>query len=70
MVDIHARARFSCAARGPSHDRARAGGKIVNTSSMLAWSGGYIVPAYAAGKAGITAVTKALCNEWSRFGIM
>lgn len=45
------------------------GGKIVNTSSMLAWSGGMFVPAYAAGKAGVTQVTKALCNEWAQYGI-
>ncbi len=45
------------------------GGKIINTSSMLAWSGGFNVPSYAAGKAGITQVTKALCNEWAQYGI-
>jgi 2-deoxy-D-gluconate 3-dehydrogenase len=45
------------------------GGKIVNCSSMLAWSGGYLVPSYAAAKAAITQFTKSLCNEWSQFGI-
>ncbi|MBN1294994.1 MAG: SDR family oxidoreductase [Candidatus Latescibacteria bacterium] len=45
------------------------GGKIINTSSMLAWSGGYIVPSYAAAKAAITQFTKSLCNEWSPHGI-
>jgi 2-deoxy-D-gluconate 3-dehydrogenase len=45
------------------------GGKIINVSSMLYWSGGYMVPAYAAAKAGVTQVTKALCNEWAPHGI-
>ncbi|MCE5251616.1 SDR family oxidoreductase [bacterium] len=45
------------------------GGKIINTSSMLAWSGGYFVPSYAAAKAAITQFTKSLCNEWAPRGI-
>lgn len=45
------------------------GGKIINCSSMLAWSGGYLVPAYAAAKAAITQFTKSLCNEWAAHGI-
>lgn len=45
------------------------GGKIINTSSMLAWSGGYLVPSYAAAKAAITQFTKSLCNEWAPHGI-
>jgi 2-dehydro-3-deoxy-D-gluconate 5-dehydrogenase len=45
------------------------GGKIVNVSSMLYWSGGYMVPSYSAAKAGITQITKALCNEWAPRGI-
>ena len=45
------------------------GGKIVNCSSMLAWSGGFLVPSYAAAKAAITQFTKSLCNEWAPLGI-
>ena len=45
------------------------GGKIINTSSMLAWSGGFLVPSYAAAKAAITQFTKSLCNEWAPHGI-
>jgi len=45
------------------------GGKIINCSSMLAWSGGYLVPSYAAAKAAITQFTKSLCNEWAQYGI-
>lgn len=44
-------------------------GKIINISSMIAFFGGFTVPAYAAAKGGITQVTKAFCNEWAEKGI-
>lgn len=44
-------------------------GKIINISSMLAYFGGFTVPAYAASKGGVTQMTKAFCNEWASKGI-
>jgi len=44
-------------------------GKIINFASMLAFFGGYTVPAYAASKGGVAQITKALSNEWARHGI-
>jgi 2-deoxy-D-gluconate 3-dehydrogenase len=44
-------------------------GKIINFASMLAFFGGYTVPAYAASKGGIAQITKALSNEWAGKGI-
>lgn len=44
-------------------------GKIINISSMLAFFGGFTVPAYAASKGGVTQMTKAFCNEWASKGI-
>lgn len=44
-------------------------GKIINISSMLAFFGGYTVPAYAASKGGVSQMTRALCNEWAEKGI-
>lgn len=44
-------------------------GKIVNFASMLAFFGGYTVPAYAASKGGIAQITKALSNEWAGRGV-
>lgn len=41
------------------------GGKIINIASMLAFFGGYTVPAYAASKGGVAQLTKALGNEWA-----
>ncbi len=70
VVDIQCKgAFFMCREVGRHMIQRGQGGKIINTSSMLAWSGGMVVAAYAAGKAGITQVTKALCNEWAQFGI-
>ena len=40
-------------------------GKIINISSMLAFFGGFTVPAYAASKGAVTQMTKAFCNEWA-----
>ena len=44
-------------------------GKIVNTASLLAFSGGITVPAYTASKHAVAGLTKALANEWARFGV-
>jgi 2-dehydro-3-deoxy-D-gluconate 5-dehydrogenase len=48
---------------------ARGGGKIIFTASLLSFQGGINVPAYAAAKAGLTGVTKALANEWAGRGV-
>src|ERR1044072_2514576 len=45
------------------------GGKIVNIASVLSFQGGLTVPAYAAAKGGVAQLTKALANEWAKFGI-
>ena len=45
------------------------GGKILNIASLLSFQGGITVPAYAASKGGVAQLTKALANEWARFGI-
>lgn len=47
----------------------RGNGKIINIASMVSWSGGYRVPAYAASKGAIAQLTKALCNEWAGRGV-
>ncbi len=40
-------------------------GKIINIASLLSFSGGITVPAYAASKGGVAQLTKALANEWA-----
>lgn len=47
----------------------RGGGKIVNIASMMSFSGGISVPAYAAAKGGVAQLTKALANEWAGRGV-
>ena len=45
------------------------GGKIVNIASLLSFQGGITVPAYTASKSGVAGLTKALANEWAKFGV-
>jgi 2-deoxy-D-gluconate 3-dehydrogenase len=44
-------------------------GTIINLASLLSFSGGVTVPAYAASKGGIAQLTKALSNEWAGKGV-
>jgi 2-deoxy-D-gluconate 3-dehydrogenase len=45
------------------------GGKIINIASLLSFSGGINVVAYAAAKGGVAQLTKALANEWAKYRI-
>ncbi|MBF7073664.1 2-dehydro-3-deoxy-D-gluconate 5-dehydrogenase KduD [Glaciecola sp. MH2013] len=44
-------------------------GKIINVASLLTFSGGITVPAYAASKGAVGQLTKALANEWANSNI-
>jgi 2-deoxy-D-gluconate 3-dehydrogenase len=44
-------------------------GKIINIASVVSFSGGINIPAYAASKGGVAQVTKSMANEWARFNI-
>ncbi|MFQ5603023.1 MAG: 2-dehydro-3-deoxy-D-gluconate 5-dehydrogenase KduD [bacterium] len=44
-------------------------GKIINVASLLSFSGGITVPAYAASKGGVAQLTKALANEWAKHNV-
>jgi len=48
---------------------ARQYGKIINIASMQSFTGGLTIPAYAASKAGVAQITKALANEWTGRGV-
>ena len=48
---------------------AQGGGKIISTASVLSFSGGILVPGYAAAKGAIAQLTRALANEWAERGI-
>lgn len=57
-----------CQAAG-RHMVERRQGKIINLASLLSFQGGITVPAYAAAKGGVGQLTKALANEWAKFGV-
>ncbi|MHB1453878.1 MAG: 2-dehydro-3-deoxy-D-gluconate 5-dehydrogenase KduD [Saccharofermentanales bacterium] len=44
-------------------------GKIINIASMLSFQGGIRVPSYTASKSGVMGITRALANEWAKYGI-
>jgi 2-dehydro-3-deoxy-D-gluconate 5-dehydrogenase len=48
---------------------AKGAGKIVNVASLLSFTAGFTVPAYAASKGGVAQLTKALSNEWASKGV-
>jgi 2-deoxy-D-gluconate 3-dehydrogenase len=48
---------------------AQRSGKIINIASLLSFSGGITVPAYAASKGAVAQLTKALANEWAKDNI-
>ena len=47
----------------------RSYGKIINIASLVSFSGGLWVTAYAAAKGGVAQLTKGLSNEWAARGI-
>ena len=44
-------------------------GKIINTASLLSFQGGILVPSYSASKGAVAQLTKALGNEWAKYGL-
>lgn len=44
-------------------------GKIINVASLLSFTGGINVAAYAAAKGGVAQLTKALSNEWAKYNV-
>ena len=47
----------------------KSGGKIISVASMLSYQGGIRVPAYTTSKSGVLGMTRALANEWAKYGI-
>ena len=69
VLDVNLRAVFQLCQLFGRPMLQRGEGKIVNLASLLSFQGGTTVPAYAASKGAVAALTKALCNEWSSKGI-
>ena len=47
----------------------KSGGKIISVASMLSYQGGIRVPAYTSSKSGVLGMTRAMANEWAKYGI-
>jgi 2-deoxy-D-gluconate 3-dehydrogenase len=69
VIEINLNAVFRLCQLAGRHMLAQGSGKIVNISSLLAFQGGILVPAYAASKGAVAQLTKALANEWAAKGI-
>jgi 2-deoxy-D-gluconate 3-dehydrogenase len=69
VLSINMRAAFQLSQLVARPMLERGYGKIINIASMVSYSGGYRVPAYAASKGAIAQLTKACCNEWAGRGV-
>ncbi len=69
VLEVNLTAVFRLCRAAGRHMLARGSGKIINIASLLSFQGGVTVPSYAAAKAGVAQVTKALANEWAGKGI-
>lgn len=69
ILELHLTAAMDLSQRAAKDMLPRGNGKIILLSSVLAFQGGYTVPAYAAAKHAITGVVQALANEWAGRGI-
>jgi 2-deoxy-D-gluconate 3-dehydrogenase len=65
VIEINLNAVFRLCQLAGRHMLAQGSGKIINISSLLAFQGGILVPAYAASKGAVAQLTKALANEWA-----
>jgi 2-deoxy-D-gluconate 3-dehydrogenase len=69
VIEVNLNAQFVLAREFGKDMIKRGYGKIIFTASLLTFFGGITIPAYAASKGGIGQLTKALSNEWSKYGV-
>jgi 2-deoxy-D-gluconate 3-dehydrogenase len=69
VLEVNLSSIFRLSQSAGRHMIEQGGGKIVNVASLLSFQGGITVPAYTAAKSGVAGLTKALANEWAKFGI-
>ncbi|MCI5074188.1 glucose 1-dehydrogenase [Oricola sp.] len=69
VVDTNLKGTFCVAQAAARRMRETGGGAIVNIASILGLRVAGNVAAYAASKAGVVQLTKALALEWARYGI-
>ncbi|TLU65744.1 2-dehydro-3-deoxy-D-gluconate 5-dehydrogenase KduD [Thalassotalea litorea] len=69
VINVNLNGVFRFCREAGKHMLKQGSGKIINIASLLSFSGGITVPAYAASKGGVAQITKALANEWAQSGI-
>ena len=69
VIEVNLSSVFRMCQLAGRHMIKRGSGKIVNIASLLSFQGGVTVPSYAASKGGVAQLTKALANEWAKYGI-
>ncbi len=69
VMEINSKTVFFMSQAAARDMMKRSYGKIINVASLLAFQGGILVPSYAASKGAVAQMTKAMANEWAKFGI-
>ncbi len=62
-LQVDLKAVFFLSQAAARHMVRQGAGKIINVASLLSFQGGIRVPAYAAAKSGVAAITRAMANE-------
>lgn len=69
VMNLNSRVVFFLSQAAAKDMMKRKYGKIINIASLLSFQGGIIVPSYSASKGAVAQITKALANEWAKFGL-
>jgi len=69
VMNLNARVVFFLSQAVAKDMMKRKHGKIINIASLLSFQGGIIVPSYSASKGAVVQITKALANEWAKYGL-
>lgn len=69
VLDVNLNSLFFLSQAAGKHFIPKGRGTIINVASLNSFVGGSRVASYAAAKAAVTSLTKALSNEWSKHNI-
>jgi 2-deoxy-D-gluconate 3-dehydrogenase len=69
VVQVNQKAAFFLAQAAARDMMTRKKGKIINIASVICFSGGKNIPAYAAAKSAMLGFTRSMAVEWARHGI-
>ena len=69
VIELNLNAVYSLCKYAGKYMIPQKSGKIINIASMNSFFGGTNAPAYSASKGAVMQLTKAISNEWSKFGI-